>query len=265
LTKELASTFAVWYLALEVAAKVLATVLVKYASLSIPIVFFIYSGVACVSSMIFLMTEPVQSTKASARAGFFDKLLAALKLWPDPKIWLMAFTNLTFGFSAAFMNGYVNANYVSGSHSNFNSSFVGFLAAITAGVAAIGSRVFAFVPHKHIVVLLGSMFFVTIAIIAQTDKLGFIDLSKWGWGLVVLYVLQGLGRGVYESTNKGLFADVFPGQQSPGAFGNVMMQSTLAFTLCFFLSIPIGPYLGWIVLALGALTYPCLQVALCLR
>lgn len=262
LTTELAGTFAIWYLSCEVVAKVLATVFVTYVELSIPTVFYLYSGVALVSAIVFLLVKPVSSTKIPSAVGFLDKLMAALRLWPDPKIWLMSFTNLTFGFCAAFMNGYVNSNYAK---ANFGASFVGFLAAITALVAALGSKAFTLVPNKATVVLMGSLFFITIAFIVQADKLHIVNLSTWGWGLVVLYVLQGLGRGVYESTNKGIFADVFPGSQSPGAFGNVMMQSTLAFTLCFFLSIPIGPFLGWIVLTLAILTYPCLRLALSLR
>lgn len=51
----------------------------------------------------------------------------------------------------------------------------------------------------------------------------------------VLYVLQGVGRAVYESTGKGVFADFFPGDAA-GAFANNMLQNATAFALCFFLS-----------------------------
>ena len=35
-----------------------------------------------------------------------------MALWRDPRIWLLSLTNLTFGFSAAYMNGFVNRHYV---------------------------------------------------------------------------------------------------------------------------------------------------------
>merc|ERR1712224_1069917 len=57
----------------------------------------------------------------------------------------------------------------------------------------------------------------------------------WGWGIMIFYVLQGLGRGVYESTNKGIFADTFPGGKGIGAFANCMMQNTLSSTAGFVL------------------------------
>merc|ERR1712039_279336 len=57
----------------------------------------------------------------------------------------------------------------------------------------------------------------------------------WGWGITVFYVLQGLGRGVYESTNKGVFGDTFPGPKGTGAFANCMMQNTFSSTMGFIL------------------------------
>merc|ERR1711988_1060711 len=91
------------------------------------------------------------------------------------------------------------------------------------------------------------------------------SLSSWGWGLIVLYALQGFGRGVYESTNKSIFADAFPCEQYPGVFANVIMQNSFAFTVCFFLSDYITKQLGWITLALAVFTYPGMSVALHLK
>merc|ERR1719436_1465506 len=78
--------------------------------------------------------------------------------------------------------------------------------------------------------------------------------SGWGWWLLVLYSLQGSGRAVFESTNKGIFADLWP-NDSVGAFSNSMMQSSLAFAVCFFLSdILKGTALATIAMVLALLT-----------
>merc|ERR1711934_364118 len=151
---------------------------------------------------------------------------------PDVRVWLLSFTNLTFGFCAAFMNGYVNEHYVKDSTA-FNESAIGFLTAITAVVAGLSATVFA-------------------------------RLSKrFGKGWVLFFVLHGLGRGVYESTNKVAFADFFPGK-APGAFANCMMQNSFAFAVCFFLSAAFQSQpsvLAGIVLTLAALTGPSYALA----
>merc|ERR1712194_298975 len=78
----------------------------------------------------------------------------------------------------------------------------------------------------------------------------------------VPYVLQGCGRAVYESTNRGIFADFFPGEKANGAFANQMLQSTLSFTLCFFFSaaLPI-PVLAAIIFALAGIAFPAYILA----
>ena len=60
------------------------------------------------------------------------------------------------------------------------------------------------------------------------------------WGLAVIsYVLQGGGRGIFESVNKGLTIDCFPGR-APSAFANLVFwnagSTALAFLVFPFLS-----------------------------
>merc|ERR1712050_283782 len=84
----------------------------------------------------------------------------------------------------------------------------------------------------------------------------------WSWGILIFYVLQGLGRGVYESTNKGVFGDTFPGAQGMGAFSNCMVQNTFSSTVGFFLGM-----LGfqksevWVLLVFSILSVPGLMLA----
>merc|ERR1712039_1140125 len=84
----------------------------------------------------------------------------------------------------------------------------------------------------------------------------------WGWGIMVFYLLQGLGRGVYESTNKGVFGDTFPGSQGVGAFANCMVQNTFSSTIGFLLgTAKLQKSEVWILLVFSILSVPGLMLA----
>merc|ERR1719282_843730 len=58
-----------------------------------------------------LMTRALDLSSPGPPASWTTKVKAAASLWRDPAIFLISGLNLTFGFSAAFMNGYVNAKF----------------------------------------------------------------------------------------------------------------------------------------------------------
>ena len=55
-------------------------------------------------------------------------------------------------------------------------------------------------------------------------------------GIISLFVLQGVGRGVWEGTNKGLFAEYFA-YDTLGAFSNIIIQNGLASAIVSFISV----------------------------
>jgi MFS family permease len=261
-TAELGARFASLYLACEVIAKASVTGIKLATPLSITYVwsavFFLYAFVAALSTLLANRCVDLQS---KAEPGpLLGKAMAAVELMPDVRVWLLSFTNLTFGFCAAFMNGYVNEHYVKDSTA-FNESAIGFLTAITAVVAGLSAPVFARLSKrfgKGWVVFFGSLAFMTIPLCVI-----FAYVDTWGVGIILFFVLHGLGRGVYESTNKVAFADFFPGK-APGAFANCMMQNSFAFAVCFFLSAAFQSQpsvLAGIVLTLAALTGPSYALA----
>jgi len=208
-----------------------------------------------------LLANRCVDLQSKAEPGpLLGKAMAAVELMPDVRVWLLSFTNLTFGFCAAFMNGYVNEHYVKESTA-FNETAIGFLTAITAVVAGLSAPVFARLSKrfgKGWVVFFGSLAFMTIPLCVI-----FARVDTWGVGIILFFVLHGLGRGVYESTNKVAFADFFPGK-APGAFANCMMQNSFAFAVCFFLSAAFQSQpsvLAGIVLTLAALTGPSYALA----
>jgi len=247
LTASLSGTFAAFYLGGEVTAKLAWSAL---DALKAP-----GPGIACAFAIVgalatLLMTRALDLSSSSPAAKCTNKFKAAASLWKDPALFLVSGLNLTFGFSAAFMNGYVNGHFAT---PQLGSSAAPMLAAFTALLAAVLARIYGEVSArvgKGPLVVVGALCFCSIG-------LCFFALSccdGWGWWLLVLYTLQGSGRAVFESTNKGIFADLFP-REPVGAFSNSMLQSSLAFAVCFFLSnILSGPALASIALGLSLLT-----------
>lgn len=83
-----------------------------------------------------------------------------------------------------------------------------------------------------------------------------------GLGHPHLYILHGLGRGVYESTNKGVFADTFPGERGMAAFANAMMQNTFSSTVGFVLGVVKFEEIEvYILLLFAIITVPGLYLA----
>lgn len=263
-TAALSSCFAVYYLLLEVACKLAASLALQHGCAP-GAIFLVCLGLATVSAWASLhMREMLASPGAadavsvpvvmvSRCAGIVGKLLKAAGLWTDPALWLLSFTNLAFGFSAAFMNGYVNLTYTK---SQLGTEWVGYYASTTALTGALVSYIFGALAQrlgtKCPFIFIGSLCFLAIPALVL-----FVGLDGWGYWLVVPYLLQGCGRGVFESINKGVFADFFPGDRAEGAFANVMMQTTLSFAVCFFFSSVLErSTLATIILVLAGLATP---------
>jgi len=274
---DIAGSFAFWYLVTECIAKAGFT---GFLSLGIPTTqgFYMFAALAAIVTAVFGFLPAPKAAQPVGQASLCGKALGAIELWSDPKIWLLSFTNLTFGFSVAWLNGYVNANYQSDALSSVlddPSTFLGVLGALIALVAGISSKLFALVSSdetkKMFVVALGALCFFLVGALSQVSYPNGKGPGGWGWGIVIFYVLQGLGRGVYESTNKGIFADFFPGDKAAGAFANSMIQGTGTSTFGFILGAVLKPKKGepplvQIVLLLfcSVLTVPALMMASCI-
>merc|ERR1711988_1977178 len=168
------------------------------------------------------------------RGSVMGKILSAMSLWSDPKLWLLQTTNITFGFAAAWLAGWVNKHITSKALKG--TSFIGFASAILSGLAAILAKVLAPLARtigKGPVLALGAIAFLCLAIFSKW--VGPRPAEDWGWGAVIFYVFMGIGRAVYESTNKAIFADFFPGEKSAGAFANVFVFGTSASCVAFIL------------------------------
>eukprot|EP00928_Gymnodinium_smaydae_P022645 TRINITY_DN18956_c0_g1_i1.p1 TRINITY_DN18956_c0_g1~~TRINITY_DN18956_c0_g1_i1.p1 ORF type:complete len:450 (-),score=43.41 TRINITY_DN18956_c0_g1_i1:29-1378(-) len=278
-TAVLGGSFASKLLVVEILVKLSASLLqgsflqwkLTKPLLGLSTMFFLFASIAAamVVATALLVVVPTKrdSPAKSARRGCGDGVMAAFRLWPDVKIWCLAFTNLTFGFCAGYMNGFVNGSFTT-PNPTLGPGSLGTLLALTCLVASIASKLFGSLSKKvgkRIVICIGAACFATIPIsvllFTPSEANGY-----WGASLVALYVLQGMGRAVYESTNKAVFADFFPGAQSAGAYANCMMQNSFAFFVSFILQSVLSSshksYLAWIVLALAVATAPGFEFAL---
>ena len=79
--------------------------------------------------------------------------------------------------------------------------------------------------------IMGASCYLTMALIVAVCTIQ--QLASLKWGVIVLYILGGFGRAIFEGTNKAVFADFFPNDKE-AAFANVIMQSGGAATLAFF-------------------------------
>merc|ERR1712032_1265283 len=61
-----------------------------------------------------------------------------------------------------------------------------------------------------------------------------LDMPRLGWGLLILYILQGIARGSYLAINSAVYVDTFPEPQTESAFANMCMMSALSSTAVFF-------------------------------
>jgi len=103
------------------------------------------------------------------------------------------------------------------------------------------------------IALIGSIAFLALGIFSKWVG----NPAEWGWGALIFYIFMAIGRAVYESTNKAIFADFFPGEKSPGAFANVFVFGTGASTVAFVLGASSSdmPEL-YLMLVFGVLTFP---------
>merc|ERR1711998_516826 len=210
-------------------------------------------------------------TQTPARASFCAKALGALRMWKDPKIWLISGSNIAFGFSAAYLTGYINANWLQTAITQATgdkqlAQNLIFLGALICLVATISSKIFqilnARLGSKVPVLAVGSLCFIAIGVLSFVKAPHGDGPGGWGWGIVVFYLLQGMGRGVYESTNKGVFADFYSGPKAPGAFANAMLQNTASSTIGFLMGVAkADTYEAYPLLIFAALTVPMLVFA----
>lgn len=204
--------------------------------------------------------EQLEKEKAVEAGGVSRKVMLAVDLLrKDRKMQLLAPMNMTFGFTAAFINYFVNGTPVKAA---IGESNIGYMAAVTPGIATLLSIPFSYLTKK--IGKLPAMVFGASCYLSIAVSVGFMSentLEGLGWGIVYVYILGGCGRSIFEGTNKATFSDFFP-NDTEAAFANVGFFSGGAPALAFF----IFPYLSKTAMSLtvaltGVVAVVCLFFA----
>mmetsp|Transcript_59982 Transcript_59982/g.70081 ORF Transcript_59982/g.70081 Transcript_59982/m.70081 type:complete len:474 (+) Transcript_59982:102-1523(+) len=240
-TSLLAGIFAFIYLTMEVSMRMLSSVLESAFDISWINIFGIYAGISIFAtiSMYFVKSYDKKSIEVSleeeVESSYTTNVSATLRLLRhDPKMKYMFGLNAIFGLSAAFVNSYVNGEVVEIALDDEDNKYVGYLGAMTAGVAAVSSLLFGFLGKKigkGPVLILGVFAFVGVVLPFLVHP----EVENWGWPLlIIIYSLQGIGRATFEGTLRATFADFFP-REKEGAFANIILQNGLASAIGYIL------------------------------
>jgi len=250
----LAAIFGFTYLVCEALMKVASTYIpTKFSGgeNTIYVVFTILS-VMCALGMIFVadLSEIAGTTKKSdGKTSVRDMLTiktteAVRLLFSDPKMILLYPVQMAFGIAGSFVAYYANGVLVKNCV-NDDTNYIGYFAALIAVVAGVCSPIFSIITRKFLggkkeyVMILGIVAFLCEMSVYMAYDLQKDDLKRGEKlcdvkPLLGLYVVHGIGRGVWESTNKAVILDFFP-DNAMAAFANVIVSSGLASTIGFFM------------------------------
>jgi hypothetical protein len=235
----LSSTFAVVFLGSEVAIKLLQFAIMHFwhnPSESRVIVYGTLSvlAVTAAAAMCSVWPMPHLVRDSQMPESGVKQILSVLRLHStDFKIWLLAPTNIAFGFSGAFVMYYVNGSYTT---QIIGEKGIGLLTAVIPLVGAVIAKPIGWLnvrTGKVPAMIMGLLAFMAIPVIFRVHQ----ECDQHSWGMVALvsiYCLQGIGRAVWEGTNRGVFADYFRDRSLP-AFSSLIVQNGLSAGFAFFL------------------------------
>jgi len=245
-TGKLAGYFATVYLLFECLLK-LVTPAIKKSGGSNTLLFIIYSiiSVTSASGMMFItdFSDKSEKKKNWSDACSSKKAAGAIKLLvSDPRMPLLYPVCATFGVLASFLNYYVNGEIVTATFGKTDGPvLVGYLGATVTAVAAICSFAFSFISNEYgkgMLLVLGQLCFFGEAffcLVFTNEQIGnYLPLF-------VLYTVHGVGRAIYESTTRAVFADIWSSKDvQPFAFANIIISNGMVSAVMFF----IDPYLS---------------------
>jgi len=234
-------------------------------------VFTFYATAAIIAATGMLFVRRLPQTKSNETSSTSE---LCCKKWKDInivatdlKIWLLGPLNFAFGFTASYIAWYLNGKVGSVSVGDSN---VGYLVAIIPGYAALAGIPYHYlgkVLGKGVMMFLGCLSYITIGIVGYAVPKQTLINGNWG-ALIVLYIIAGNGRAVFESTNRAVFSDFFP-KTSAGAFALLACQSGLAGTVGFVVfikSINISPLAAAeILVIIGGIACVSVPLAFCLN
>lgn len=211
-TSNFAGLFALLFLGTEMALKLIATLIFLALPTGAPfIVFLLYTALAVVSCFSITILDDLddKGTRDFSYSVISSHVGAAAKLvYKDKRMALIVPFQLAFGLTSSFVPYYVFGTVIADSP-NLGETYIGLLSAIivfTGAVTSIPASFLSNVYGKLVVVITGGFCFAAagVAFFLTSDE----ELGTWVY-ILPLVVVYGVGRGIWESTNKAAIADFF--------------------------------------------------------
>jgi hypothetical protein len=231
-TGEFASLFATIFLSLELGSKLLAYGVKAALPEKGSMVLYIAFTAVCLASVLGMYSaKDLRSSAEQEKTPITQELIlgksiaAGRLLLTDSKMSLMVPTQLAFATIATFLGSFVTPFITNKAIGN---SYVALFLGVIAGVAAITSffagRFIKSTGLKWPMMTLGAVAFacVSLPFLFNTNVDSYAQTGK----VLLVYIAQGVGRGIYESTNKAVIAGFFP-NDAPAAFANVIWTNGL--------------------------------------
>mmetsp|Transcript_94417 Transcript_94417/g.270387 ORF Transcript_94417/g.270387 Transcript_94417/m.270387 type:complete len:531 (-) Transcript_94417:337-1929(-) len=162
--------------------------------------------------------------------------------------------SITFGITAGFLYTYYYDQTVATYLGEEAVGIVSALSPLVSSMASIPLTNLTLSVGRNVVVFLGSLSFAIIAVLylIWDDS----QLGNWPTCLFINFSM-GVGRAVWENTNKAIFADVFSPSDAPSAFAAMyMVTGLLTFASLFvFPNIPLE-WMCWSIIISAALMCP---------
>lgn len=239
----LSGIFAVIYLSVELATKVYSSVIMSRTAseeFENSVVLEHFSVIAAASAVCLYWAKDYDldhghgdtdgcRCKWGEISGVVDLMCSDAKC-----MLLLVPTCVTFGLASSTLNGSVGASV--SARPDMGKQTIGFLTAISTAVAAIASLLFSASTScprgcSQLSPMLWACtayfcFGLLLMLVPTLSTSMESDGSNFGVPAIVsLYVLQGVGRGFFESTFKAIVVDTFPKSRTQPAFANIVVWS----------------------------------------
>lgn len=217
---EFAAYFAFIYLATEAFGKSFITgVYLLYGDGNWQLyAFVIYSAIAWLSAFACCTISDLDVRRASSNLSVFVVVSKEIScvfslIQRHPTFYLMLPYQLSFGFGASYISYYVDGIILNDSGKEGYIGVLSALSIVIASVIAFPLYTYSNSFGKHDVMVFGAMCFGGCTSVLLFFKNHF--LSQWT-SVIPLISLYGMGRGIWENTNKALLTDVFSEEDKGG-------------------------------------------------
>jgi hypothetical protein len=233
-----AGIFATAYLGIETITKVLATVIFIVSPVhASAIIFSIYLFLSVVSVGVIAVLSDLKEAgtwNLKLETIFINSFSAIKLVSSDSALAFLVPFQVAFGFASSFVPYYILGTVINKSES-LGTKYLGLLSAIIVLVGTVIA-----IPSSQASMIVGKPIMMTIGAICLAYTgfalLVFSDGMLGTWTNILIYlVIFGIGRGIWENTNKAVIADLYVDSKlSTTAFASITFFNGMAGAIGYF-------------------------------